>query len=358
MISLKRYLDSVPDASKALIGPDDKDVLSCAIGVYGSALTEMGNCSLDACPGLGEELKEHLGELKANLSPRMSCGPLAATESAVREQLQGWGRRAARHYQQKAGEVKELLIVMARTAESVGVRDERCAGQINEVTSRLKEIASLDDLTEIRASIEESAEALKASIERMTAEGKAAFEELKGQVASYQTKLEEAERIAFRDALTGLRSRLCVENLIECRIGSGAVFCVAIADIDAFKRVNDQHGHLVGDELLKQFAAELRQACRQSDVIGRWGGDEFMILFDCGLAEAEAQKDRVRRWVCGNYDIQGKSGAIKLKVDASIGLAEHAPGELLKDLLARADGAMYEHKAASRAGGSGAELRS
>ena len=87
MISLKRYLDSVPDASKALIGPDDKDVLSCAISVYGSALTEMGNCSLDACPGLGEELKEHLGELKANLSPRMSCGPLAATESAVREQL-------------------------------------------------------------------------------------------------------------------------------------------------------------------------------------------------------------------------------------------------------------------------------
>jgi len=53
-----------------------------------------------------------------------------------------------------------------------------------------------------------------------------------------------------------------------------------------------------------------------------------------------------------NYDIQGKSGAIKLKVDASIGLAEHALGELLKDLLARADGAMYEHKR-HRGGGPG-----
>ena len=63
--------------------------------------------------------------------------------------------RTARHYQQKTGEVKELLIVMARTAESVGERDQRCAGQINEVTARLEKIASLDDLSEIRASIEE-----------------------------------------------------------------------------------------------------------------------------------------------------------------------------------------------------------
>ena len=90
-------------------------------------------------------------------------------------------------------------------------------------------------------------------------------------MASYQTKLEEAEEIAARDALTGLSSRLYVEGQIERRMGASATWSVAIVDIDGFKKVNDDYGHLTGDELLKQFSAELRSACRATDVIGRLG---------------------------------------------------------------------------------------
>jgi diguanylate cyclase (GGDEF)-like protein len=148
--------------------------------------------------------------------------------------------------------------------------------------------------------------------------------------------------------LTGLRNRLSVEGQIERRIESGMPFCAAIVDIDRFKRVNDQHGHVAGDELLRQFATELKSACRSKDIVGRWGGDEFIILQDCGLPEAKAQTDRLRKWVCGSYTVQGLSGAVKLKVDASIGLAEHLPQETQKGLLARADAEMYRHKAAAR----------
>jgi diguanylate cyclase len=353
MISLKKYLDSPPPGSKTHCDTVEEDLLCVAIAAYGSALQGMGSCSLDACPGLGVGLKQHLDELNSNLSSHMSSEALAATDRDVKEQLQDWGRRTATHYQLKSNEVKELLIVMARTAEGVGARDQRCAGQINEVTARLTAIASLDDLTQIRKSIENSAAELKTSIERMTAEGKAAIDRLREQVSTYQAKLEEAEEVASRDALTGLRSRLYVENQIERKIGTRGLFCVAIVDIDGFKRVNDEHGHLTGDELLKQFATELVSACRSTDVIGRWGGDEFIILIDCGLAEASAQIDRLRKWVCGNYTVRGKSGAEKLRVDASIGLAEHLPDEPIKELLARADVAMYENKAASRAAGAG-----
>ena len=348
MISLKKYLDSPQEHSAELVEPEEGDLLTTAIDVYGSALVEMGNCSLVACPGMGDELKRNLGELKAGLSVDISCGTLSATDSEVCKQLRDWGRETARHYQEKACEVKEMLLMMARTAESVSARDQRCAGQMSEVTERLRAIASLDDLTEIRASIEKSATELKTSIDRMTAEGKAVLDQLKEQVANYQTKLEEAEEMASRDALTGLSSRLYVEGQIEKRIGTGAPFCVAIIDIDCFKKVNDDHGHVTGDELLKQFGTELRSACRATDVIGRWGGDEFILLFDCGLAEAEAQTERLRKWICGSYTVQGKLGTIKLRVDASIGLAAHAADEEMKELLARADAAMYEKKAASR----------
>jgi diguanylate cyclase (GGDEF)-like protein len=193
-----------------------------------------------------------------------------------------------------------------------------------------------------------SASELKTSIDRMTLEGKAAIDRLHEQVSSYRTKLEKAEEIAFRDALTGVRSRLCIERHIERRIAEGVAFCVAIIDIDAFKHVNDEHGHLVGDEVLKQFSTELVSACRSNDVIGRWGGDEFLIVLECTLSEAAAQSERLTRWVCGNYTIQRNPTALKLRVDASIGMAEFHPRETMHDLLARADAAMYEKKALSK----------
>jgi diguanylate cyclase len=348
MISLKKYLDFVPPDSSLSSKQDWGELDSAAIAAYSSALVAMGNCSLDACPGLGNGLKQRLGELNRCMFSNLSRETLIVTDRQVQQQLASWGRNASKYYQQKSDEVKELLLVMARTAESVGMRDQRCAGQINEVTSRLTAIASLDDLSEIRASIEESAAELRTSIERMTEEGTAAIDQLREQVSSYQTKLGEAEEIASRDALTGLRNRLCVESLIERHIAAGTAFCVAIVDIDAFKKVNDEYGHLAGDELLKQFATELHSACRSTDVIGRWGGDEFIIVLECGFSDASAQANRLSKWICGNYTIAGKLGAQKLHVDASIGLAEHASEEPMKDLLARADAAMYEHKAASK----------
>jgi diguanylate cyclase len=360
MISLKKYLDgtddlaAVPDRAPALSKAEARELLPLSIAAYRSALMEMGNCSQSACPGLGEGLKMSLGEIEERLSAALSIETVAASEKEVREQLQDWGQRTARHYREKTDEVKEILLAMAHTAEAVGERDQRCSQQITVVTTRLKAIANLEDLTQIRASIEESAMELKTSIDRITAEGKAAIEHLQAEVSTYQTKLEEAEQIAWRDALTGVRSRLCAEGQIERSIQAGTTFCVAIVDIDGFKQVNDEYGHVAGDELLKQFATELQSACRSTDVIGRWGGDEFIILLPGSMTEAQAQSDRLREWVCGSYTLKVKSGkseseSKKLRIDASIGLAEYQPGDTLKELIERADAEMYQHKASARA---------
>jgi|HubBroStandDraft_1064217.scaffolds.fasta_scaffold93394_1 diguanylate cyclase (GGDEF)-like protein len=357
MISLKKYLDSTQSGAQEKSAPEPRRSLSetgiftLAVNAYRSALREMGNCSVEACPALGQELKQSLGKVEERLAVDSSRGTLEVSETAAREQLLDWGLRTAAHYRQKTSEVKDLLLVMARAAESVGDRDQRCAGQISEVTSRLTTIASLEDLTEIRSSIERSAADLKTAVDRMAEEGKQAIAALRAEVTSYQSKLEEAEELASKDALTGLRNRTWVEGQIEQRMGAGTALSVAVVDIDRFKLVNDEQGHLVGDELLKQFAGELKSASRSTDLIGRWGGDEFILVLDAGLAVAEAQIERLRLWVCGNYDVEARSGPMKLKVEASIGLAEHKPGETMKDLLERADAAMYASKSAAKAGG-------
>lgn len=335
-------------AESTKLGTVVDGIAPLAIAAYGASLRAMGDCSTDACPALGLGLKHDLASIAEDLSSCQSRETLESAQFRTCQHLREWGQRTAGHYREKTAEVKGLLLVMARTADAVIERDQRCAGQIGEITSKLQTIGSLEDLTEIRAMIEQSAVDLRQSVDRMAAEGEQAIAELQAQVCSYRVKLEEAEEFASRDGLTGLRNRFWVENQIELRIAKGRPMSLAIVDIDAFKGINDRHGHLAGDEVLKQFARELRSASRSTDVIGRWGGDEFILVLDCPLGEAEPQIERLRAWVCSDYAVVGRNGSLKLHVSASIGLAEGAPGETLKDLLARADAAMYGHKAASR----------
>jgi diguanylate cyclase (GGDEF)-like protein len=353
MISLKKYLDSAENGLAVGNGQCTDDLLAAAIDGYSAALVQMSLCGRNACPAVGSALHEHLTGLARALSSQMNPAEMSASNEAVQQQLRQWGLDAANHYHLKSEEIKQLLLAMLRTAEGVGVRDQRCAGQIHEVTKQLKAVASLDDLSLIRARIENSAALLKSSIDRMAEEGKAAMDGLRRQVTTYQTKLEEAEQLALRDPLTGVRNRSCVERQIERYIGAGENFCAAIIDIDGFKQVNDRYGHLSGDELLKQFAGELVSAARSTDVVGRWGGDEFILLLKCPMADATRQAERLERWICGNYTIESQAHPIVLTIRASIGLAEYRQGEEMKDLLARADQAMYRKKpqaAAARLG--------
>jgi diguanylate cyclase (GGDEF)-like protein len=358
MISIRKYLDggSVGEREEGFERPRRElgAPLAVALGIYRSAVAAMSRSSLDACPATGQVLEKNLTEALRGVGETSPVEVVAEAGERVDRELLDWGRRSARHYQQKAAEVKEILLAMAQTAASVGARDQRCAEQIDGVTAKLRSIASLDDISEMRRSIERSAAELKTSIERMTSEGKSVLDQLQAKVSTFQAKLEEAEQVASCDALTKLRSRLWVEGQLEQRVEAVSPFCVAILDIDGFKGVNDAHGHVVGDEVLKQFSVELRLACRSSDLVGRWGGDEFIVVLDCAMAQAQAQMERVKAWVCGNYTVDGASGPVKLRVDASIGLAEFAPPESLKELLDRADVAMYRRKGASRAAGGGA----
>jgi len=342
IISLKKYLDIAETGQTAGTSASDDNVLAALLGAYRSMLREMGNSCAAACPALGADLQRKLEQLGKGLSGTISA--VASTEAGVQRLLQDWCRQTVHHYQQRAGEIKDILLVIARTAESVGHRDERCTQQIHAVTARLQKIATLDDLIQIRSTIEQSALDLRASVEKMNAEGRAVIDHLRAEVSTYQAKLEQAEYIAAYDSMTGLGSRLWIEDRIQHRIDMRTPFCAVVIDIDEFKDVNDKHGHRAGDLLLKEFAAELRSACRSSDTLGRWSGDEFIVLLDCDLVEAKAQIERVMAWICGDYTVTGKSGQLKLRLDASVGVAEHRQNETLQELVDRAYAEMYLHK--------------
>jgi len=348
MISLKRYLDSVTSRSDSAEDNCSRAACMALLSAYRSGMAEMAECGASACPSLAVEFKRGLTRIEEELGEYPALPAVLMSRDSLREVLQNWGKKTAQHYERKAGEVRDLLLVMARTAESLAHKDDRYAQQLDLVTTQLESIVNLQDVTKIRASIEESARQLKSSVAQMTAESKAVIEHLRVEVSTYQTKLEKAEHIASCDALTGLGSRLWVEGRIQQRISIGLPFSIVMIDVDGFRRVNQEYGNLVGDLILKEFARELRSFCRFSDLVARWGGDEFIVVLDCAGLDVKRHIARLQSWICRPYLVPGRAGHVSVRLAASFGLAEYREGDHLQELLERADKELSAVREAAR----------
>jgi diguanylate cyclase (GGDEF)-like protein/PAS domain S-box-containing protein len=155
--------------------------------------------------------------------------------------------------------------------------------------------------------------------------------------------------LAERDPLTGLLNRAGLDARVQRKRWNDEAQDLALLyiDLDHFKPVNDQMGHLAGDLLLQMFAQRLGEAVRSSDVVVRLGGDEFVILLSGirDIATAEVVANKVLAAANRPFDIAGQH----VCVSASIGVARMAPHDTqLQDLLSRADGMLYQAKAAGR----------
>ncbi|WP_457420340.1 diguanylate cyclase [Roseateles sp. P5_E7] len=163
--------------------------------------------------------------------------------------------------------------------------------------------------------------------------------------------LAQLHAIATRDDLTGLPNRRQMQALMDQELlrslRHGYQFCVAIADLDHFKRVNDAHGHAAGDLVLRAFAQAGQGALRATDVIARWGGEEFLVLLaDTAMPPALAGMERLRQRVEALSIDVGDGVAVTITV--SIGLTGHRLGDALAQTLERADRLLYQAKAEGR----------
>ncbi len=148
------------------------------------------------------------------------------------------------------------------------------------------------------------------------------------------------------DPVTGVLNRYAIDEELRRELArsrrSGAPLSVLMVDIDAFKSINDRHGHTRGDEALRLTAARLTELLRAADRVGRYGGDEFLVILpDTGCEDAYALLERLRRsWQLGPPELPRTTTSVTI----SVGSATARPEETSEQLVRRADEAMYYSK--------------
>lgn len=169
--------------------------------------------------------------------------------------------------------------------------------------------------------------------------------------ARHNELLAQLERQALTDPLTGAPNRRAFEDEAMRAMArarrTGGPLAVGIGDIDHFKRVNDQHGHPAGDEVLRSLAKTIREAARNTDIVARIGGEEFGLLFPGAALEQAAQVAERIRLAVEAHPVVTPDGAA-LRITLSIGLADLRPDGHLDDAMAAADGALYAAKEQGR----------
>lgn len=177
------------------------------------------------------------------------------------------------------------------------------------------------------------------------------FVAVREDVTERKGREEDLRQLALIDSLTGIANRRWLleraeqERLRAQRFGSP--LALLMLDIDDFKKVNDGHGHPVGDEAIRRVAGIFAGSVREIDIVGRYGGEEFVVVLPgTGLEGARELAERLRQRVAA-IGLTGADGT-PFGLTVSIGLASFCAGDQLEQLLASADAALYRAKSLGR----------
>lgn len=242
------------------------------------------------------------------------------------------------------GAIKTMLLrltVGENAAAAVARHGHEASGRIRDGV--LGCVAALDNLsTKMQRELDHHRQ-----LEREVSNSRAALARARTDLAGSRAGERRARQLALHDELTSLPNRRCFYEHLEqalARVGQRhPALAVLYLDLDGFKSVNDLHGHVVGDKLLRIVAARLSRAVRAEDVMSRLGGDEFA----CMIADLST-RDELGQLACKLLDAASSPltiGSLMLAVRPSIGIAIYpADGATADTLLNSADGAMYHAK--------------
>ncbi|RMF16220.1 MAG: diguanylate cyclase [Gammaproteobacteria bacterium] len=327
----------------------EHDELSRAVRYLQLALPEMAEHGVPATPrnyavwyeyvlGHNTELNTLIDERKASGAPFTD----AFNDSLYQQFIADRGKAAVDHIRES---VRQLINELLAQAERQGQDLDSYLSTLEAVTRKLADTPNDIDLPELVQELLTETRSQRQSTSDIQANMARMVEEIK----SLRQEVERLHQEANTDPLTRVANRRALEVALDNAISTaklqGHALSIIILDIDHFKRINDSHGHVVGDKVLRFIASVLRRQTKGKDTVARYGGEEFVVVLpETPLEGARAVAENIRQRIAGQLLHDSVEDRRIGHVTISAGVATYIYGESADDLIHRADSALYQAK--------------
>jgi len=326
---------------------DQAEIRTTLLGLLHHVFENIGDLSLD-----DRWLRRQVEALMAAAAPPLTLRRLDDLERRLKDvmfkQIEAKARmlEAQEQMRQMLATFIERLSQMTESTDKYHYRMEESARLIEHASS-MEEIAPvLKDVVSATRGMAEQARNTRDELRAMREKTQATEEE----IAVLREELDRVSIQARHDTLTGALNRKGLEEALERELSTvrrrDTPLCVALLDIDNFKKLNDSRGHDTGDAALAHLAQVTRESMRPQDTLARYGGEEFVVLLpDTQLEQGIDAMTRLQRELTKRFFL---AGAEKIVITFSAGVAQVLPDEAAPDAIKRADQAMYLAKRAGK----------
>jgi diguanylate cyclase len=256
--------------------------------------------------------------------------------------------------QEKEAELKNIIELLRNGLSGLIGETRNFNTRIYDQNVRMEALTQLDDIRKIKESLRTEVSAMKQIIQEKQSTDSRRIDSLSEEITVLRSSLEQVKDASQMDALTGAFNRMTLDSRMQWMIQRSHIVwspvSLLMCDLDDFKRINDTHGHLVGDRVLKCFVQECKAMFRSDDFIARYGGEEFTLLLP-GITLKKALK-RARAFcklLSGKqFLIEPSLSDERIGFTVSIGVSELRKGDTAEALVERADRALYAAKHAGK----------
>ena len=257
--------------------------------------------------------------------------------------------REERQLQRAGMRLSDLTQQLIHEVGGIGEGAARYGTALSEARDGVTRSSSAEEVARLLGSIVDETQRMQSHVQRV-----------EGMLLESATRIQDLRRdlqLAWREARTDGLTRLANRKHFDLAIRTAAAqaaeqespVCLLLADVDHFKKFNDQHGHAMGDHVLRLVASILRSNVKGRDLVARYGGEEFaLILPATQLADARLVAEQLRESVASRQIMLRQSGQSLGRVTMSFGVAALTPDEAVTAWIDRADDALYESKRGGR----------
>jgi diguanylate cyclase len=295
-----------------------------------------------------EKFRRMVEEWRAELANEQDPDALARLARRIIVECDAFLDRTRNDWADREAEFIDLVRVLREVLDTVRGDSKRFEDDLLQSTHAIEQMVQLEDIRELKRTLAREVGTLKRAVEQRQVTEAAQYDKLVGRVNTLEDSLSRARTEAATDALTGIPNRGAFDVSVRewlARAGrGGAGFALAMVDLDDFKKINDTHGHQVGDRVLMAAARLLAGGVEAGELASRYGGEEFALLLGGSASQARDRLDGLLRRIAPAYEYTLGGERKFLSFTFSAGVTEFIAGDTPDSVVKRADEALYDAK--------------